>query len=271
LSEDFYHAGGVPAVMAELSKAGLIKADAITVNGKTIGSNYRDTFSQDHNVIRNLNDPIKSEAGMMVLSGNLFDSAIMKISAVSEDFKTRYLSNPDDPYAFELNAVVFEGPEDYHARINDPKLPVDEQSILVIRGCGTLGYPGSAEVVNMMLPDRLVKKGVTSLPTLGDGRQSGTSDAPSIINASPEAAAGGGLARLRTGDRVRVDLNKRKVNALVSEKEWEQRELVTFVPESQTPWQQIYRETVGQLEDGGVMKPALNYSQIAKKTPRHSH
>lgn len=271
LSEEFHRAGGVPSVMGELIAGGLLKGEALCVNGKTIAQNYGAASSNDKRVIRTTEDPLKSNAGLMVLSGNLFDSAVMKMSAVGEDFRARYLSNPDDPDAFECTAVVFDGPEDYHARINDADLGVDADTILVIRGCGTLGYPGSAEVVNMLPPDRMVKAGIQSLPTLGDGRQSGTSDAPSILNASPEAAAGGGLAKLRNGDRVRVDLTKRRVDALVEEKIWNDREDVVFMPPSQTPWQEMYRKSVTQLSDGGVMKTDKSYADVASKTPRHSH
>lgn len=271
LSEEFHHAGGVPAVMAELLTAGLLKSNAMTVNGKTIKQNYSDTFSNDRRVIRTVTDPLSANAGLMVLSGNLFDTAVIKISAVGDDFRGRYLNNPDDLNAFECTAVVFDGPEDYHARINDAGLGIDEQSILVIRGCGAVGYPGSAEVVNMLPPDVLVKAGLTALPTMGDGRQSGTSNAPSILNASPEAAVGGDLAKLRDGDRVRIDLNNRSVNALVADDEWQRRELISMVPPSQTPWQEMYRKTVGQLADGGVMKTENNYAGVCAKTPRHSH
>ncbi len=271
LSEEFHHAGGVSAVMGELLASGLLKGSAFTVGGKTIGENYSDTLSDDPRVIRTVKNPVNTNAGMMVLSGNLFDSAVIKMSAVGDDFRARYLSNPDDLDAFECTAIIFDGPEDYHARINNVDLGVDEQSILVIRGCGTVGYPGSAEVVNMLPPDELVKAGITALPTMGDGRQSGTSNAPSILNASPEAATGGGLAKLRNGDRVRVDLKNRRVDALVEESEWSGREDVGFVPPSQTPWQELYRHTVGQLADGGVMKTEKNYAGVCAKTPRHSH
>ncbi|TCS60944.1 IlvD/Edd family dehydratase [Varunaivibrio sulfuroxidans] len=271
LSEEFHHAGGVPAVMAELLKAGFAKPAARTVNGRTAGENYADSFTEDRRVIRACAAPLIENAGLMVLSGNLFDSAVMKISAVGDDFRARYLSDPDDPNAFEGVAVVFDGPEDYHARINDPDLAVDARSILVIRGCGTVGYPGSAEVVNMLPPDRLVKAGLTELPTIGDGRQSGTSYAPSILNASPEAAAGGGLAKLRTGDRIRIDLNTRRADALVAPEIWDKREPNVFVPPSQTPWQAVYRDSVGQLDDGGVMTTKFGFATVGPRPPRHSH
>ncbi len=271
LSEDFFKAGGIPAVTAELIEAGLINEMALTVSGKTIGENNRECHSQDHRVISQVSQPFKPNAGFMVLSGNLFDSAIIKISAIDATFQDRYLSSPDDPNACELTAEVFDGPEDYHRRINDPALAIDENSLLVIRGCGTLGYPGSAEVVNMQPPDRLIKAGVTALPTLGDGRQSGTSGSPSILNACPEAAAGGGLARLRSGDRVRIDLNTRTVNALVADDAWLARQPETGMPEDQTPWQTLYRQTVEQLDNGGSLRSIGEYRNVKLKTPRHSH
>lgn len=271
LSEEFFHAGGVPAVMHELIKEDLLKGEARCVNGKTIAENYHKTASADERVIRKVSDPLLANAGLMVLSGNLFDSAVIKMSAIGDEFRARYLSNSNDLNAFELEAVVFEGPEDYHTRINHHDLLVDANTILVIRGCGTLGYPGSAEVVNMLPPDRLVKAGITSLPTLGDGRQSGTSNSPSILNASPEAAAGGGLAKLRTGDLIRIDLINRSVDALVPKKEWDLREDQVYFPEAQTPWQEIYRDTVGQLDEGGTMRLKGTYSKVLNKMPRHSH
>ncbi|WP_420548073.1 IlvD/Edd family dehydratase [Curvivirga sp.] len=271
LSEEFHHAGGVPAVMHALMKAGLLSETALTINGKTIQENYGKTVSKNRNVIQDVDHPIMEEAGFMILSGNLFNSAVMKMSAVGDDFRNKYLSNPDTPNICDLKAVVFDGPEDYHTRIEDPSLPIDENTILVIRGCGTKGYPGSAEVVNMLPPRRLVKKGITNLPTMGDGRQSGTSNAPSILNASPEAAAGGGLSRLRTGDVIRINLNDRTANALVSADEWETRESIFKHVENQTPWQEIYRDTVEQLDQGGAMKTSGSYRDIRHKTPRHSH
>jgi len=271
LSEEFHHAGGVPAVMGELLRGDLLRGDALNVNGKTVVKNYPNTISQNEAVIRSVQRPLTENAGLMVLSGNLFDSAVIKMSAVGEAFRNQYLSNSDDPDAFECTAIVFDGPEDYHARINDPELTVDVDCMLVIRGCGTVGYPGSAEVVNMLPPDSLVREGITALPTMGDGRQSGTSDAPSILNASPEAAVGGGLARLRTGDRVRVDLNRRRVDALVDPAVWAAREDVTGIPPSQTPWQELYRQTVSQLADGGVVQTEHNYAGVASDIPRHSH
>lgn len=271
LGEDFFLAGGVPAVMGELLAGGYLNPQALTVNGKTIGEQYGHERSRNPDVIYTTAQPLKEDAGMMVLSGNLFESAVMKISAIGHDFQERYLSNPADPNAFEAVAVVFDGPEDYHRRIDDPALAIDEHSLLVIRGCGPLGYPGSAEVVNMQPPQRLIKAGITSLPTLGDGRQSGTSAAPSILNASPEAAAGGGLAKLRSGDRVRIDLAKRQVMALVDEASWKERQAVVFNPPSQTPWQEIYRARVNQLCDGAILQTEKSYHKIAQAPLRHSH
>jgi dihydroxy-acid dehydratase len=274
LGEDYHRAGGVPAVVHELMKAGKIREQARTVNGRSIGENCRETPSCDGEVIRPYDRPLKENAGFTVLRGNLFDSAIMKLSVVSEEFRERYLANPADPNAFEGRAIVFDGREDYHARINDPALAIDAGSILVIRGVGPIGYPGSAEVVNMQPPDALIKQGITSLPCIGDGRQSGTSGSPSILNASPEAAAGGGLALLRTGDRIRIDLNKRRADMLVSDDELAIRRRDTAKPtiRNQTPWQEIFRSNVGQLADGMVMEPAVRYHDVAHRfTPRDSH
>src|SRR5205807_5915858 len=241
LGEEYYRAGGLPAVLHELIGAGRIHAHARTINGKTVGENVEDAKIKDADVIRPYDKPLQQHAGFKVLSGNLFDSAIMKTSVISEEFRQRYLSNPKDPNAFEGRAVVFDGPEDYHRRIDDAALQIDANTILVIRGVGPIGYPGSAEVVNMQPPGALIKRGITSLPCMGDGRQSGTSASPSIINASPEAAAGGGLALLKTGDRVRIDLNKGTANMLVSEAELAQRRASRGqnIPASQTPWQEI--------------------------------
>ncbi|MBZ0141647.1 MAG: dihydroxy-acid dehydratase family protein, partial [Pseudorhodoplanes sp.] len=249
LGEEYFRAGGLPAVMNELMGAGRIHADALTVNGKTMGDNVRDATVQDADVIRPYASPMKPEAGFKVLRGNLFDSAVMKTSVISDEFRNRYLSNPDDPDAFEGRAVVFEGPEDYHHRIEDPALNIDENTMLFIRGTGPLGYPGSAEVVNMQPPAALIRNGITSLPCIGDGRQSGTSGSPSILNASPEAAAGGGLALLRTGDRVRIDLKKGTADILISDAELAGRRAALPktgfpIPESQTPWQEIQRGMV---------------------------
>ena len=279
LGEDFYRAGGIPAVVNQLMKQGLIAKNAPTVNGKTIGQNCADTIVENEDVIRSHANPLKKAAGFLVLSGNLFDNAIMKTSVISDEFRQRYLSNPDDPNAFEGNAIVFDGPEDYHHRIDDPSLNIDENTLLFMRGAGPIGYPGAAEVVNMRPPDYLIKKGISDLACIGDGRQSGTSGSPSILNASPEAAAGGGLAILRSGDRVRIDLNKGEANILVSDAELEKRysalaEAGGFkYPDHQTPWQEIQRAIVDQLGDGAVLKPAVKYQKIAqtKGIPRDNH
>jgi dihydroxy-acid dehydratase len=279
LGEDFCRAGGVPAVVGELARAGLIRPGTMTVNGRTLLENCAQSLSVDHDVIRPVDRPLKAAAGFLVLSGNLFDSAVMKTSVISADFRARYLSNPDDPGAFEGRAVVFDGPEDYHARIDDPALGVDEGSILVIRGTGPLGYPGSAEVVNMRPPAALIRRGITALPCLGDGRQSGTSASPSILNASPEAAAGGGLALLRTGDLVRIDLGMARVDMLVEDDEIAARRAALEAeggyryPASQTPWQELQRGCVAQLGDGMVLEPAVKYRRIAQVAgvPRDNH
>src|SRR6195256_6198981 len=264
--------------MRELQKQKRIHDDAMTINGKTMGDNIKAAAIADPDVIHPYDRPMVKDAGFKVLSGNLFDSAIMKMSVIGEEFRKRYLSDPKDPNAFEGRAGVFEGPEDYHARIEDPVLAIDERTILVIRGVGPIGYPGSAEVVNMQPPAALIKKGVTSLPCIGDGRQSGTSASPSILNASPEAAAGGGLALLKTGDRVRIDLNKGTADMLVSHADLSKRraELERSggypYPPSQTPWQEIFRSTTEQLAEGMVAKPAVKYQQVAQKfVPRDSH
>jgi dihydroxy-acid dehydratase len=279
LGEDYHRAGGVPSVVAELIKAGKINTGCMTANGKTIGENCKGKFSWDRSVIKEFDKPLKQHAGFKMLSGNLFDSAIMKTSVISEEFRIRYLSNPKDPNAFEAKAIVFDGPEDYHANIDNPKLGIDENTILFIRGVGPLGYPGAAEVVNMRAPNYLLEKGVRTLACVGDGRQSGTSGSPSILNASPEAAAGGGLALLRNGDKVRIDLNKGTANMLLSDAELKKRreELEKAggykVPESQTPWQEIFRKEVDQLSNGMVMKGAVKFQRIAstKGIPRDNH
>ncbi len=279
LGEDYYRAGGVPAVIAELTRQGLIHEAALTVNGRTIGENCRDARILDTEVIRPFGRPLKPQAGFTVLHGNLFDAAIMKLSVISDDFRARYLSNPADPLAFEGRAVVFDGPEDYHARIDDPALAIDDRTLLVMRGTGPIGYPGAAEVVNMPPPAALIKAGIHYLPCIGDGRQSGTSGSPSILNASPEAAAGGGLALLRTGDRVRIDLKRREANILISDEELQsrRRELEQSggypAPPHQTPWQEIQRGCVGQLDTGAVLESATKYQRLAQKigTPRHNH
>jgi xylonate dehydratase len=278
LGEEYYRAGGLPAVLNELIAAGRMHANALTINGKTVGENVRDAKIADTDVIRPYSQPLKQHAGFKVLSGNLFESAIMKTSVISDDFQQRYLSNPKDPNAFEGRAVVFDGPEDYHRRIEDPSLQIDANTMLFIRGVGATGYPGSAEVVNMQPPAALIKRGITSLPCIGDGRQSGTSASPSIINASPEAAAGGGLALLKTGDRVRIDLNKGTANMLISDAELAQRRTALEkqggykYPASQTPWQEIQRDMVDQLAQGMVLRPAVKYHRIAQTSvPRDNH
>jgi dihydroxy-acid dehydratase len=277
LGEEYFRAGGLPAVMHELLSAGRIHGDALTINGKSMGENVRQTKSADSDVIRPYGTPLKDCAGFKILSGNLFDSAVMKTSVISQEFTERYLSNPKDPNAFEGRAVVFEGPEDYHRRIDDPSLAIDERSMLFIRGVGPIGYPGSAEVVNMQPPAALIKQGITSLACIGDGRQSGTSASPSIVNASPEAAIGGGLALLRTGDRVRIDLNKGTADILIPEAELAQRRKALRgkgeqYPPSQTPWQEIQRGMVDQLGAGMVLKPAVKYQRVAQTSvPRDNH
>ena len=273
LGEDFFQAGGVPAVFAELLSADLCHGQAMTVNGKTIAENCADSHSWNRQVIYTAKTPVTEKAGLMVLTGNLFDSAVMKVSAIGEDFRQRYLSNPDDPDAFEVKAVIFDGPEMYHQNINNPELGIDAQTILVMRGAGPKGYPGSAEVVNMQAPDVLLKQGIRSLPTMGDGRQSGTSASPSILNISPESASGSGLAILQNGDYVRIDLRKRRVDVLISDAEYQQRmdQLDVTMVASQTPWQEIYRETVTELSDGAVMKSTDRYHNIVAAKPRHSH
>jgi dihydroxy-acid dehydratase len=278
LGEEYFRAGGLPAVMQELLRAKRIHADAPTINGKTMGENVKGARSQDADVIKPYAKPMMKSAGFRVLKGNLFDSAIMKTSVISDDFRKRFLSNPKDKNAFEGRAVVFDGPEDYHHRIDDPALKIDEFTLLFVRGVGPIGYPGSAEVVNMQPPAALIKRGITSLPCIGDGRQSGTSGSPSILNASPEAAAGGGLALLKTGDRVRIDLNKGTANILISKAEYNSRRSALqkhggyHYPESQTPWQEIQRGMVDQLADGMVLKPAVKYQRVAQKSvPRDNH
>lgn len=273
LGEGFHRAGGIPAVMSILLRAGKLAPDCLTVSGRTVRENVEDAFIGDKRVIRPYDNPLRENAGFLVLKGNLFDSGLLKTSVIDETFREKYLRRKGDENAWEGTAVVFEGPEDYHHRINDPDLPVDADSILVIRGAGPVGYPGSAEVVNMLPPDRLVQEGIDELPCMGDGRQSGTSGAPSILNVSPESMAGGNLRLLRTGDRIRVDLNERTVNALVDDVEWEKRkqEPVPEPPESQTPWQELYRQTVGQLETGACMELAVKYLGIRRDIPRHSH
>jgi dihydroxy-acid dehydratase len=279
LGEEYHRAGGVPAVVAELIAKGRINKSAITVNGKSLYANCEGKFAWDRAVIKEYDRPMRRQSGFLNFKGNLFDSAIMKSSVISDEFRQRYLSNPKDPDAFEGRAIVFDGPEDYHHRIDDPKLEIDEHCLLFMRGAGPIGYPGAAEVVNMRAPDYLLKKGITSLPCIGDGRQSGTSGSPSILNASPEAASGGGLALLRTGDRVRIDLGKRTANMLVSDAELAKRRDALKkaggykYPESQTPWQEIQRGMVDELSNGMVLKPAVKYQRVAetKGIPRDNH
>ncbi|SPF78018.1 IlvD/Edd family dehydratase [Pseudoprimorskyibacter insulae] len=273
LGESFFRAGGVPAVMEELRKAGRIHEGAMTATGKTMGENVTGKGTEDEAVIKTYDKPMRVNAGFKVLSGNLFDSALMKTSVISADFQKRFLSKPGMEGVHEARAIVFEGPEDYHDRINDPSLNIDEHCILFIRNVGCVGYPGSAEVVNMQPPDALIRQGINHLPTVGDGRQSGTSESPSILNASPESVVGGGLAYLKTGDTVRLDLNASTMNALVDDAEWQARIDAWEAPEirSQTPWQEIYRTHVGQLSDGGCLELATAYQKVAKDLPRDNH
>jgi dihydroxy-acid dehydratase len=279
LGEEFHRAGGVPAVVHELMAHGLVHEDALTVNGHSIGSNCRDAAATDTEVIRRFEDALVEDAGFLVLGGNLFDSAVMKTSVISPEFRKRYLSDPGQPNVLEGRAVVFDGPEDYHARIEDPALDIDDSCLLFIRGVGPVGFPGAAEVVNMQPPAALIKQGVHALPCIGDGRQSGTSGSPSILNASPEAAVGGGLAILRTGDRVRIDLNAGTADVLLSEEELAARRRALEqagghpVPPSQTPWQEIQRSMVEQLGEGMVLRPAVAYQRVAQTAgvPRDNH
>ena len=279
LGEDYYRAGGVPAVVAQLMGQGLIREGALTVNGKTIGDNCRDSTIEDEKVIRPFDQPILKDAGFLVLSGNLFDAAVMKTSVISAEFRDRYLSNPDDPEAFEGPAVVFDGPEDYHHRIDDPATGITADTLLFMRGAGPIGYPGAAEVVNMRPPAYLITEGVSALPCIGDGRQSGTSGSPSILNASPEAAAMGGLALIQTGDRVRMDLKAGTVNVLIPDAELAERRTALVAaggykyPASQTPWQEIQRNLVGQMDSGAILEGAEKYQRIAQTMglPRDNH
>ncbi len=274
LGERFHRAGGVPAVLNELLRAGKIDGNVPTATGRTLAENIAGCESVDRGMISPYGEPLQERSGSLVISGNLFDFGIMKTSVISDEFRARYLSEPGKENVFEGRAVVFDGAEDYHERINDPELDLDERSILVIRGAGPLGWPGSAEVVNMQPSDALLKRGITTLPTIGDGRQSGTSDSPSILHAAPESAAGGGLSWLQTGDTIRIDLNAGRCDALVAEEEIEQRKNNTGIPpipENQTPWQEMYRASVGQLDSGGVIEAALKYRKVAAETPRHNH
>ena len=279
LGEDYYRAGGVPAVVNQLMRRGMIHEEALTTNGRTIGENCRGASIEDERVIRPIDDPIMEDAGFVVLRGNLFDSAVMKTSVISPEFRERYLANPADPDAFEGPVAVFDGPEDYHARIDDASLGITSDTLLIMRGAGPVGYPGAAEVVNMRPPSYLLAHGVHSLPCLGDGRQSGTSGSPSILNASPEAAAMGGLALLRDGDRVRIDLRAGTADMLVPDEELarRRRELEANggyrFPEAQTPWQEIQRNLVGQLDGGAILEGAEQYQRIAQRRglPRDNH
>jgi dihydroxy-acid dehydratase len=279
LGEDYFHAGGVPAVVSELIRNGLIREDALTVNGRTIGDNCRDARIDLPDVIRFFDKPLKPSAGFKVLSGNIFDSAIMKTSVISERFRERFLNNPEDPNAFEGNAFVFDGPEDYHHRIDDPALGIGEHDILVMRGAGPIGYPGAAEVVNMRPPDYLIRAGIGELPCIGDGRQSGTSGSPSILNVSPEAAAGGNIGLLRTGDRIRVDLGKSRVDVLLSDQELAERRSALEAaggyayPASTTPWQAIQRSVIGQMESGAILEGSEVFQRIDETAgiPRDNH
>ena len=273
LGEGYFRAGGLPAVMGELLRAGKLHGDSMTVNGRTIEENYAGAGSEDHDVIRPFDDPLKEDAGFLVLKGNLFDAAIMKTSVIDETFRRRYLERPGQENVVEGRAIVFEGPEDYHHRINDPSLDVDENCFLVIRGCGPVGYPGSAEVVNMQPPAELIRRGIRELPTIGDGRQSGTSGSPSILNASPESAVGGGLAILETNDVIRVDLEAGTIDMLVPDEELRARRERLAPPDlpNHTPWQEIYRSHVGQLADGGVFDLATKYQDVRRFVPRASH
>ena len=278
LGEDYQRAGGVPAVVGELLEAGLLPhPKALTVNGASMGDNCSDRRSENQEVIKPVSAPIKAQAGFINLSGNLFDSAIMKTSVISDNFRQSYLSNPEDPDAFEGRAIVFDGPEEFHHRIDDPAENIDETCILFMRGTGPIGYPGGAEVVNMRPPAYLLKKGVEALPCIGDGRQSGTSGSPSILNASPEAAAGGGLALLKTGDRVRIDLKKCSADMLVPLDELAERARAFEAegypyPENHSPWQELFREKVGRFDEGMILKDADNYRDIARKyVPRDNH
>jgi dihydroxy-acid dehydratase len=275
LGEAFHRAGGVPGVMRELLHAGRLHRDAMTVTGRTLAENLADIVEPDREVIRAFDTPLKAAGGHVVLSGNLFDNAVMKVSVIDARFRERFLSNAADPDAFEVKAIVFEGPEDYHARIDDPALDIDEHSILVMRNCGPVGYPGGAEVVNMQPPAALIRRGIDTLPTMGDGRQSGTSGSPSILNVSPESAVGGGLALLRTGDRLRIDLGARRVDLLVSSDELAARRAAWRPPElaNQTPWEAIYRSMVGQQGSGACLEPATLFLNIveARGEARDNH
>ena len=273
LGESFHRAGGVPGVFRELLDAGLVHGDAMTVSGKSVSENHKNTPEANHDVIYAHKKPMKNKAGFLVLSGNLFEAALIKTCVISEEFRARYLSESGSVNIFTARVVVFEGPEDYRERINDPSLMIDDSCILAIRGCGPIGYPGSGEVVNMQPPDYLLKQGVRTLPTMGDGRQSGTSASPSILNITPESAAGGNIALLESNDKVKIDLNECRVDLLISDKELERRRKNFTPPEirNQTPWQEIYRGCVGQLDTGGCLELATKYFDVGKDHPRHYH
>jgi len=279
LGEDFHRAGGVPAVMGELLRNGQLEGSALTANGKSVSDNIAAARSANEDVIRPYGQPLSEHAGLTILSGNLFDNAVMKTSVISPQFRSRYLSDPASPNRFEGRAIVFDGPEDYHHRIDDPALGIDQNCILIMRGAGPVGYPGGAEVVNMRPPAALIQAGIDTLPCIGDGRQSGTSGSPSVLNASPEAAAGGGLGLVRTGDTICIDLNTRRVDVMLDDDEIERRrgemskELADLAPQSQTPWQEIQRNLVGQFGEGAVIESAVKYQRIAqtKGLPRDSH
>ena len=273
--EGFFKAGGIPAIMQELMKNDKLHKNLITVTGKTVEENLKEKIKIDENIIRSFKNPLVEKAGFIVMKSNFFNSAVMKTSVISPEFRKRYLSNPKNPNLFEADAVVFEGPEDYHLRINDESLNINENSILMIRGCGPVGYPGSAEVVNMQPPDKLLKKGINTLPTLGDGRQSGTSESPSVLNVSPESAIGGDLLIIQTGDKIKIDLNNSRIDLMISDEEIAKRRKKVIIPklENQTPWQEISRKMVGQLETGACLETESLYLDITntKGMPRHSH
>ena len=275
LGEGFFQAGGVPVVMKELSKQNKINNGAMTVTGKTVADNLANIKKTENEIIKNYEAPMKDKAGFLVLRSNFFDTAIMKMSVVSEEFKKRYLSDNEHPMQFTARAIVFDGPEHYHNEINNPKLNIDENCILIIRGCGPIGYPGSAEVVNMQPPDHLLKKGISTLPCLGDGRQSGTSESASILNVSPEAAAGGKIAIIKNNDLVKVDLIEKRVDVMIDQSTIDERMLkIQFkFPANQTPWQEIARNYVGQLSDGACLNTKEEYFDVSKTkgVPRDSH
>ncbi len=269
LGEAFHRAGGVPSAMWEALQAGRLHTDRLTVTGKTMRENLEGRESTDREVIRTWANPLRENAGFIVMKGNFFDFALMKASVQTAEFEARFKGG-----VFEGKVCVFDGGDDYHHRINDPALGIDESTILVMRGAGPIGWPGSAEVVNMQPPDALIKKGVMSLPTIGDGRQSGTSDSPSILHITPESAVGGDLAYLRDGDRMRIDLINGRLDLLLPEGEIARRRAEgpgPVVPESQTPWEEIFRAHVGSIEDGAVLENAVKYRQVSQKLPRHNH